>query len=175
MEPCTLRQIRHAERELEAAPALVIWAELSVVAHLIGEPMPVLTSGLLDALARFDPRHRECSLSQAIDAAVAVRTPTFATQLSPDELAVHVNRAMNACVNSDAEVDAGCDWRRWRIKVAPRKSDRRLVLHGVNSPSNLETAVGCRTGDPGWPGRLARALEDFVPFPWPRQFLVGSR
>lgn len=152
---------------------LVVWAELSVVAHLIGEPMPVLTADLLDALARFDPRHRECTLSHAVDNAVEVRTMAFATQLSPDDLAVHVNAAMNTCVVGSVPVDDTCEWRRWRIGVVSRESDRRLIFHGADSPSRLETAVGCRAGTAEWPSRLARILVDFVPRRWPMRYLGG--
>jgi hypothetical protein len=167
LDPCTLRQIRYAERALDEDPVLVVWAELSVVAHLIGEPMPIPTSEQLDALARFDPRHRECTLSHAVDAAVAVRTPAFARQLSPDALAVHVNQAMNACVIGTEIADDSCDWRDWQIAFGPRESDRRLVILGTDRPSRLEKAVGCSAGDPAWPTRIDRRLTAFVPYQWP--------
>ncbi len=160
---------------MNAEPVLVVWAELSVVAHLIGEPMPVLTSDLLDALARFDSRHRECVLSHAVDQAVAVRTMAFATLVSPDDLAVHVNAAMNSCVIDNVPADDTCEWRRRRIDTGPRETDRRLILHGADSPSGLETAVGCRADTTEWPARLARTLAEFVPRRWPMRYFGGPR
>lgn len=152
---------------MDEDPVLVVWAELSVVAHLIGEPMPIPTSEQLDALARFDPRHRECTLSHAVDAAVAVRTPAFARQLSPDALAVHINQAMNACVIGTESADDSYDWRRWMIASGSRESDRRLVILGTDRPSRLEKAIGCSAGDPTWPIRLDRSLTAFVSYQWP--------
>jgi hypothetical protein len=173
LDPCTLRQIRYAERALDENPVLVAWAELSVVAHLIGEPMPIPTSEQLDALAKFDPRHRECTLSHAVDAAVAVRTPAFARYLSPDALAVHINQAMNACVIGTESADDACDWRRWLIAFGSRESGRRLVILGTDRPSRLETAVGCSAADPAWPTRLDRILTAFVAYQWPIDQLQG--
>ncbi len=170
-----MRQIRYAERELESEPVLVVWAELSVTAHLIGEPMPVPGSDLLDALGRFGSRHRECTLSHAVDAAVAARTEPFATRLSPDDLAVHVSDAMNRWVvgNESACTDEGC--RRWCITDHSEVTDPRLVLHGVDEPSRLENAVGCQVADPAWSSRLAGLLADFVDLDWPiRRLAVAA-
>ncbi|WP_152360142.1 hypothetical protein [Microlunatus speluncae] len=173
--PCTLRRIRYAERQLEAEPVLVSWAELSVMCHLIGEPMPFLTAGMLDALARFESQHRECTLSHAVDRAVEERSLTFARQLGPADLAVHVNTALNAAVTGDDAADHSCDWRRWRIDVGAGTSERRLVLLGANRPSRLETAIGCSIDDPAWSIRLAEHLQDFAPSHWPIRYLGGGR
>jgi len=39
--PCTLRDMRAAQRALDGLPALALWAELAVLAHLTGWSMPV--------------------------------------------------------------------------------------------------------------------------------------
>lgn len=171
-EPCTLRQLRHAERALETEPLIVVWAELSVLAHLVGEAMPVPKAGPLDDLARWSPRHRECAVSQAVDAAGAVRTVTFATRLSPDDLAVHLNDAMNRWLISDA---SGCGQdrcRRWQIPSSEIVAPRHLT-HGTDDPSALETAVGGRSDEPTWLPRLARTLESFVACRWPIRYFGG--
>jgi hypothetical protein len=171
-EPCTLRQLRYAERALEIEPLIVVWAELSVLAHLVGEAMPVPKAGLLDDLARWSPRHRECAVSQAVDAAVAVRTVTFATRLSPDDLAGHVNDAMNRWLISDVSGCGQDGCRRWRIPssevVAPR-----LLTYGTDDPTALETAIGSRFDEQTWPLRLARTLESFVACRWPIRYFAG--
>lgn len=166
-EPCTLRQIRYAERELEHEPLLVVWAELSVVAHLIGEPMPVLRSGLLDALAQFGSRHRECTISHAVDRAVASRTMAFALLLSPEPLAVHVNAAINGWVNDNESICEPDEWHQWCVTNSMDIVDTRLILHGADSPSRLETAVGCEASSPFWSARLTVLLDDLVATGWP--------
>ena len=40
VSPCTLRQMRQAQRAAEAGPWIIWWAELAVLAHLTGWPMP---------------------------------------------------------------------------------------------------------------------------------------
>ena len=47
--PCTLRDMRAAQRTLAAEPGLVLWAEVAVLAHLTGWLMPL------------HPRERTCS------------------------------------------------------------------------------------------------------------------
>lgn len=170
-DPCTLRQIRYAERALETDPLLVVWAELSVLAHLVGEPMPVLRADLLDPLAGWDPRHRECAVSHAVDAAVAVRTVAFATRLSPDDLATHVNEAMNRWLISDA---TECDDRCRGFRIPRSEVAARLLTHGTDDPSPLEKAVGHRSSDPAWAQRLSVALDAFVDCRWPTRYLAGG-
>ncbi len=172
--PCTLRQIRYAQRELDAEPRLVVWAELSVAGHLIGEPMPIPDSGLLDALARLAPRHRECTVSHAVDAAVATRTLGFATRLSPGPLAVHISDAINGWVVDNRSICAAQDCRRWCVTEGAAAPDPRLLLHGVDRPSTLESAVGCSVDDASWSDRFIALLADFVDDTWPIRQLVGS-
>ena len=93
--PCTLRQIRDGQRLLGTDSLLVVWAELSVVAHLTGwvTPSPNPDS-LLSRLRQMDPRTRDCALSHSVEAAVASRTRPIAHTLSPSLLAAHVIAAM---------------------------------------------------------------------------------
>ena len=44
--PCTLRQMRAAQRAAEPDPRITLWAELSVLAHLTGWTMPMPGPGL---------------------------------------------------------------------------------------------------------------------------------
>ena len=43
--PCTLRDMRAAQRFLDETPGLVLWAELAVLAHLTGWLMPLPAPG----------------------------------------------------------------------------------------------------------------------------------
>lgn len=68
--PCTLRDMRNAQRALEARPELVLWAELAAAAHLTGWGTPLPPRFVMDGLP---PRLRDCTVSHAVDAAVAAR------------------------------------------------------------------------------------------------------
>ena len=96
--PCTLRDMRAAQRVLAGQPGLVLWAEVAVLAHLTGwlMPAPVQGSELARRLAVLaaDPRVRDCAVSHAVDAAVAARASSFSARVSPDALASHVAAAL---------------------------------------------------------------------------------
>ncbi|HYZ57087.1 MAG TPA: ATP-binding protein, partial [Streptosporangiaceae bacterium] len=96
--PCTLRDMRAAQRALERYPGIALWAELSVLSHLTGWPMPVPKAPLLDLLRVMPVRLRDCALSHGVDAAVAARTPVISSRVSPVGLASHVGTAMRARV-----------------------------------------------------------------------------
>lgn len=101
--PCTLRDMRAAQRTLDAVPGLVLWAELAVLAHLTGwsMPLPVPGGDLASWLASLEAGSRlaDCAVSHAVDAAVAARTGAFAGRVSPDLLAAHVADALRRWLN----------------------------------------------------------------------------
>jgi len=93
---CTLRDMRIAQQVLDEHSWLVVWAELTVLAHLIGEPSPTFDS---DALPPWDGsqlsrRTLDCALSHAVDAAVAGRTGVLSRGTSPAQFAAHCLSAM---------------------------------------------------------------------------------
>src|SRR4029077_14033583 len=61
--PCTLRDMRVAQRALDEYPPVRLWTELSVLAHLTGWPMPVPRTALLSLLQMMPSRLRDCALS----------------------------------------------------------------------------------------------------------------
>jgi hypothetical protein len=96
--PCTLRDMRAAQRLLADLPGLVLWAEVAVLAHLTGWLMPAPAAGgdlasRLAALAE-RPRLLDCAVAHAVDAAVAGRAAEMVTRVSPGELAAHVTTAL---------------------------------------------------------------------------------
>jgi DNA helicase HerA-like ATPase len=97
--PCTLRDVRVAQRALEEYPAIRLWAELSVLAHLTGWPMPVPRTTLLSLLQVMPSRLRDCAISHGVDAAVGVRVPVIAPRVSPVGLASHVSTAIRARIS----------------------------------------------------------------------------
>jgi hypothetical protein len=90
--PCTLREMRGGQRLLDDLPWLRVWAELAVLAHLTGWPIPVPTPEAVAALRTEEDRAAQCALAHAIDEAVAAR-PVIAR---PRALAVHVAEAIRA-------------------------------------------------------------------------------
>jgi DNA helicase HerA-like ATPase len=100
--PCTLRDMRVAQRVLGEYPALRLWAELSVLAHLTGWPMPVPRTALLSLLQLMPSRLRDCAISHGVDAAVSVRVPVIAGRVSPVGLAAHVSTALRSRVSRES-------------------------------------------------------------------------
>ncbi len=116
--PCTLRDMRAAQRFLDETPGLVLWAELAVLAHLTGwlMPLPAPGSDLASQLASpAEPagsvgpagsgvggsagaggsaRLLDCAVSHAVDAAVACRVSVISSRVSPAALAGHVAAAL---------------------------------------------------------------------------------
>jgi uncharacterized protein len=97
--PCTLRDMRMAQRALEEYPPIRLWTELSVIAHLTGWPMPVPRTALLSLLQVMPSRLRDCAISHGVEEAVAVRVPVIAARISPVGLASHVSTAIRARIS----------------------------------------------------------------------------
>ncbi|TMQ90195.1 ATP-binding protein [Actinomadura soli] len=93
--PCTLRDMRNAQRIVADRPELVLWAELAAAAHLTGWGPPRLKITVLDGLP---PRLRDCAISHAVDAAVAARG-------APAQLADHLTAVFHGRYCSDDETE----------------------------------------------------------------------
>jgi DNA helicase HerA-like ATPase len=156
--PCTLRQMRAAQRLADsgphgAQPWLRAWAELAVLAHLTGWPMPVPRPECMERLTALPARLAQCAVSHAVDAAVSVRAPALRGRVSPDALACHVCAVMRAgqpCADEEPQ---------WRL---PEPVTRAAVL-GVARPSAIEAA-----------GPPERVLDDFVGCQWPLAYLTAA-
>ncbi len=92
--PCTLAQIRAAQRLTLTDPRITLWAELAVVAHLTGWTMPMPSEELAANIDAAGARLRDCAISHAVDTAVRARVAAIANRVSPPDLAVHVATAM---------------------------------------------------------------------------------
>ncbi len=99
--PCTLRDMRAAQRTLDQHPCVALWAELCALSHLTGWAMPIPKGPLLDLLRVMPVRMRDCALSHAVDAAVASRAPVISSRVSTLGLASHVGTALRARVARD--------------------------------------------------------------------------
>jgi hypothetical protein len=98
-QPCTLGQVRAAQRAAVTDPRITLWAELTVIAHLTGWDMPRPAPAFTAALRATDGRLRDCAVSHAVGAAVAARVLAISSRVSPDALTVHVTAAMRQAVS----------------------------------------------------------------------------
>jgi uncharacterized protein len=97
--PCTLGQMRAAQRAAFTDPRITLWAELTVVAHLTGWDMPRPAPAFIPSMRAMGTRLRDCTISHAAEAAVAARAPAIAARVSPVEVAAHVAGAMRQVIS----------------------------------------------------------------------------
>jgi DNA helicase HerA-like ATPase len=166
--PCTLRDMRAAQRALESSPWIQLWAELTVLAHLAGWPMPVPRPARLAELAEMPRRLSQCAVSHAVDAAVAARTPAIADLVSPWGLAAHAAEAIVTRADRDLWT---CQPREPEWRVADPLPDE--VAFGMARPSAVELATGAAADSAGFTRRLSVLLGEFVDCRWPLSCLGG--
>jgi DNA helicase HerA-like ATPase len=188
--PCTLRDMRAAQRAAEHHPGITLWAELSVLAHLTGWPMPIPRASLLGLLRGLPSRLRDCALSHAVDAAVASRTPLIRARVSGPALASHVGTATRARVTQgmwmcpeqeprwlapaprpaagQADTMPG-----WEEQSPPDAADAvRPLAFGLAGPSAVERVIGTNATASDFESRLAGYLDqEFTDCRWPLRYL----
>jgi hypothetical protein len=147
---CTLRELRESAHVLAEEPWLVVWAELSVVAHLTGKSMPVPAAAVREAFVDrgLSSRAVDCALSHAVDEAVAVRSSSLPPSVSPAALAGHVRDAMARVLAGSppcdaAELDYLATPFRWELV-------RRALEAVGDGPRDPRT--------PSWEARLRRKI-----------------
>jgi DNA helicase HerA-like ATPase len=155
VRPCTLREMRGGQRALDGVPWVRLWAELAVLAHLTGWPMPVPTPAALAALREQPARLAQCAASHAVDAAVAVR-PRIGR---PTAFAVHVAAAIRTRAER-SEWWCQPDEPEWLLGAEVTED----VVFGVVRPSALEAA-----------GTMDALPEAFVDCQWPASYLPRGR
>jgi uncharacterized protein len=151
--PCTLRQIRAAQRAATTDPRITLWAELSVLAHLTGWLMPMPGPALSAALAATGPRLRDCALSHAVDAAVAARTPVTAARLGGPALAVHVTAAMHTAAGENRWL---CGQHEPQWLAPPYRW--ALVLDGLHARHRRDPGAGPHPRTAEWEAAYAQAI-----------------
>jgi hypothetical protein len=149
--PCTLRDMRVAQRALDEFPWVRLWAELTVLAHVTGWPMPVPKPAGLARFRELPARVRQCATSHAVDAAVAARTAVP----DPGALAAHAWAAIHARADRDQWL-CPPDEPQWLLSGPVTET----VAFGVARPSAIETA-----------GPLTELLSEFIDCRWPVQYL----
>jgi hypothetical protein len=98
-QACTLAQMRAAQRKTTTNTQITLWAELVILAHLAGQPMPQPAPAFADALQSIDPRLRDCALGYAVDAAVTARIGVISSRVSPAALSAHTVTSMRQAIS----------------------------------------------------------------------------
>jgi uncharacterized protein len=151
--PCTLRDMRIAQRALDEYPGLRLWAELSVLAHLTGWPMPVPGTELLSLLQVMPSRLRDCAISHGVDAAIGIRVPVIVGRVSPVGLAFHVSTAMRSIVSRET----------WSCQQEEPKwlapcYKWTLVLDAVKTLDRKSPGAGPHPRSPEWERTYGQAI-----------------
>jgi uncharacterized protein len=154
--PCTLRDMRGAQRALGSLQWVTAWAELTVLAHLSGWPMPVPKPARVAEFRRLPVRLSQCATSLAVDAAVAARWDVADSTGSEAALAAHACAAITARVERDHWLCLP-DEPEWRT-VGPVTE---AVAFGTSRPSAIEAA-----------GPLTALLDAFIDCRWPMPYLL---
>jgi uncharacterized protein len=152
-DPCTLRQMRAAQRAATTDPRITIWAEIAVLAHLTGWAMPMPGPALTTALARLGTRLRDCALSHAADAAVAARAPAITARLSPPGLAAHVTAAMRQAAATGQRL---CERRESRY-LAPAWQ-WAIILDSLRTLLRTDPAAARHPDTAAWEAACARPI-----------------
>ena len=151
--PCTLRDMRIAQRALGEYPGIRLWAELSVLAHLTGWPMPVPRTALASLLQMMPSRLRDCAISHGVDAALDVRVPVIAARVSPIGLAAHVSTAIRARVSRGSWL---CQ-REEPSWLAPAYQ-WTLVLDALKAADRKNPGAGPHPRSPEWERTYGQAI-----------------
>jgi DNA helicase HerA-like ATPase len=153
--PCTLRQMRVAQRALDDFPWVRLWAELAVLAHLTGWPVPVPGPAALGRFRELPARVSQCATGHAVDAAVAARPAVLCSSGEPGALAAHAHAAIRARADRDQWLCAA-DEPEWLLPGPVTEA----VAFGVARPSAIERA-----------GPLPELLGEFIDCDWPLRYL----
>jgi hypothetical protein len=158
--PCTLADIEDARQLLTDDPRIVLWAELAVLAHLLGVSMPVPDSTITALLTGADVRLRDGAIGLAVADAVAARSAPLARTHNPEEFASHVAADLRTSID-DGDVCATEVWPWSRVARQFRWGPPLRALYvvvGANPGANRhpDTALWERAGHRPIPGATAR-------------------
>lgn len=107
--PCTLLDLAAAQHLLATNSWLRLWAELVVLAHLTGRAGPNVAPQWVGIIkAGTTPRVLECSISHAVDDAVAVRGFGLQPHMAAGSFAAHCQQLMATVLNG-GDVRGTCE------------------------------------------------------------------
>jgi hypothetical protein len=135
--------MRTAQRALTVQPAIVLWAELAAAAHLSGWGAPVPDPAVLDVLRAMPVRLRDCTLSHAVDAAVASRSAVIAPTCAPDRLGAHLTAVLRGRLDGESvcdgdEIEYFAEPYRWCLVLEELQRSHRQTPDGGRHPRSGE-------------------------------------
>jgi len=151
--PCTLAQIRDAQNSAAHDPAITLWAELAVLAALTGWSPPIPGQDFSTRLLDLPARLLGCTLSHAVDAAVAARISVIGGHPDPAGLTAHVTAGLRDYAAGGRPYPApDTRWLaspcRWSMLV--RELEAHAGVAGAGAPPHPDTTV--------WAGQYSRAI-----------------
>ena len=130
---CRLAEIETARNLL--TPAVALWAELLVIAHLTGDPIGAPGGDWFDRLRAADRRRARCALGLAVEAATARRSPTIRSWHDLHELQANLAERMAAQLDSGDELKVSTRWLIGQYRFRPI----RQYLTDASDPADRQT------------------------------------
>lgn len=150
-QPCTVEEMRAAE-VASAAPEIVLWTELVVLAHVLGLQVPRVAGDLLERLRSSSRRSVDCELGFAADRAVGARYSYLSAFYAPEDFGRHLVAALRSQVDGTDDACSGRDHVRWQAGVH-RWTDVQSALQRLLKAS---PAAGPHRDTPAWGARGLR-------------------
>ena len=147
-----------AQRYLDGNKPLRLWAELNVVAHLLGRPGIPASLRLIKDLAT-SSTSLEAVIAAAVDDAVARRSASIHDAVSPELLAGHVAEVLVSMGRGGVPCAGGERW---------------LMSSDDGGPAFLEALWGHDRTTPGWDDRLGAALAELGAPGWVLDYYAGG-
>ena len=164
LRTCTLRSESHAQQLLTQHPAIELWCELAVLAHLVAISVPPPGGRLSATMTSVEPRALTCALRRGAGNAIASRITAISTTHNPDALHAHVLADLhrqvtdhNPCPDpATAWCAPGFQWNPARIALA------MLLRTNPDSPAHPDTDRWPQLHGITVPGDSAREQLDYV-------------
>jgi hypothetical protein len=152
-QACTLEEMRAAQRAAITDPRLTLLAELTVIAHVTGWPVPHPDPAFTADLHSINARRLDCALSHAVDAAIAARVPAISSRVSPDSLATHVTAVIGDLISGS---EPACDAGEPQYLAAPYQW--ALIQDALKEACQDDTASGPHPSTALWEQRCGRPV-----------------
>jgi hypothetical protein len=152
-QACTLAEMRAAQRAAITDPRLTLLAELTVIAHLTGWPVPNPDPAFTAGLHTIGARRLDCALSHAVDTAIAARVPAISSRVSPDSLATHVTAVIGDLISGG---EPACDTGEPQYLAAPYQW--ALIQDALKEDCQVGTVGGPHPSTASWEQRYGRPV-----------------
>ncbi len=144
--PCSLQDMRDAQRLLLAHPLLTLWMELSCAVHVLGYEAPGFGDSIaateLRNIAAQDARRFHCAVAHACEDAIAARYEDLAQFFDPDTFGAHLASVAIARVGGDSGTSPCRDdsgrWRAGDLRFADLETWLAQLAAGETAPVSRE-------------------------------------